>query len=61
MAGGRRGGDLTRVFAAVPVSDGLDLEQVVLGEHLVDGFEPEVRRVRQAPDRQQMQVRMSNP
>jgi hypothetical protein len=61
VAGGRRGGDLALVPARVPVRDGLDLEKVVFGKHLVDRLEAEVRGVRETSDRQEVRVRVTEP
>ena len=44
-----------------PVHDGLDLQQVVLAEHLVDGPEPEVGGVGQSAQGQQVGVAVAEP
>ena len=40
---------------------GLDLEEVVLGKHLVDRLEPQIRGVGQAPQGQEVRVRIPDP
>ncbi len=61
VARGRGRRDLALVLARVPVRHRLDLQQVVLGEHLVDGAEAQVRGVRQAADGEQVRVGVAKP
>ena len=61
MTDGRRRRNLTLILARVRLEHGLDLQQVVLGEWLVNGLEAQVRRVREPAQGQEAGVAVPEP
>ncbi len=61
MTGGRRGRDLTLIPSPVSMRGRFDPEKPILRVQLVDRLEPQVRRVRQSTDRQQVRVVVTQP
>ena len=57
----RRGGYLTFILPRVRLLHRFNLQQVILGEGLMNGLEPEIRGVGQPADGQQLQVPVADP